>query len=372
MRRSAYVNRYYLSDAGPMPPGSRGGLRGLGPSAAAAQSKCDGAKVKDYGKAVGCLTKLGGKVLVLGAADDSAKAIVCINKFMEKCVKAEAKGDCTPAVRSCAELTTAADTCRGAAATGHLYWSHGGIGRLDLNGRNVTEIIGSGESGGAVGIAVDGQHIYWTNNPPTGLPSIGRANLDGSAPDPAFISGSVAYALGAIAVNNQYLYWVGTNYPGVAAIGRAKLDGSDVDWQFIGLGPRSPAAVALDANFVYWTDQAGPTIGRADLDGSNVNLDFLPVGSWGTAVAGIAVSDQHIYWTDAGSPYIFRANLDGSGAGPLIPLSAVPAYLALDASHVYWSPGMDGQPLGRAALDGSNVNESFGDPFFGSFITVGP
>lgn len=77
-----------------------------------AQSKCDASKLKEYGKKVLCLAKVDAKAAKKGEAVDTAKEQSCIDKFAEKCARAEGQDDCTGAVKSCAELMTEADVCR--------------------------------------------------------------------------------------------------------------------------------------------------------------------------------------------------------------------------------------------------------------------
>src|SRR5262249_5544070 len=128
---------------------------------------------------------------------------------------------------------------------------------------------------------------------------------------------------------------------------------------------------------IYWTDEAwgGGSIGRANLDGSNVERGFMLVGDdpW-----GIAANDRYLYWT-LGNPFvrgsIGRANLDGSGVTPaLISPSVYPVLgLRMVWSYVSWSSDPPSSHVGRAALDGSGANESFGDLTSGStFMAVGP
>jgi hypothetical protein len=92
-----------------------GGLVAFGPAPAAAQSSCDAGKLKEYGKKVFCLEKVDSQAAKKGLPPDAAKEQKCIDKFAEKCAKAESKGDCTGAVKSCADLMTEADACRTAA-----------------------------------------------------------------------------------------------------------------------------------------------------------------------------------------------------------------------------------------------------------------
>jgi virginiamycin B lyase len=89
------------------------------------------------------------------------------------------------------DLSGAASGPNGVAVDGqHIYWTTAGaVGRADLSGKNVDlHFIATGDSN-AYGVAVDGQHVYWAN---LRAGTIGRANLDGSSPEPAFISGASA------------------------------------------------------------------------------------------------------------------------------------------------------------------------------------
>ena len=126
-------------------------------------------------------------------------------------------------------------------------------------------------------MAVDGQHIYWTNDAGN---TIGRANLDGSSPNQSFITG--ANAPHGVAVDGQYIYW--TNGAG-NTIGEANLDGSSPNQSFIS-GANNPHGVAVDGLHIYWTNESGNTIGEANLDGSSPNQSLI---SGANAPHGVAV-----------------------------------------------------------------------------------
>jgi hypothetical protein len=76
-------------------------------------------------------------------------------------------------------------------------------------------------------VAVDGAHVYWSNL--SGGTTIGRANLDGSAPDESFITG--AFHPCGVAVDPSHVYWANTGAS--PSIGRANLDGTGANQAFI-------------------------------------------------------------------------------------------------------------------------------------------
>jgi len=251
-----------------------------------------------------------------------------------------------------AVLVVIACGCLAAQADAFVYWSNDlAIGRANLDGSGVNQnLFGVGLY--PAGVAVDRQHIYWTN---PGTFTIGRANLDGSDADKSFITATSQ----AVAVDGQHIYWTD---PGASTIGRANLDGSGVDPSFI-TGANYPQGVAVDGQHIYWADPVAGTIGRANLDGSGVDPSFIATGR----ALGVAVDAQHIYWTsdnpttDTGT--IGRANLDGSDVDPsFITGMGLSFGVAVDAQHIYWTDFnvlSNAGTIGRANLDGSGVDDSF-------------
>jgi hypothetical protein len=176
----------------------------------------------------------------------------------------------------------------------HIYYTgqKGGL-RANLDG---TEQIATGLSAFQEVAAVDNGHIYWV----VGTSGIGRANLDGSDPEPEFITEiGAAVESGGIAAYNGYLYWA--NYSGGfgATIGRANLATKVVESEFTEEFPEAggPRGIAVDADGVFWTDNpSGGTnkIGHVGLLGGKANLDYIPGAHVG--VAGIAVQGSDLYW----------------------------------------------------------------------------
>ena len=234
-----------------------------------------------------------------------------------------------------------------ARADAFVYWGQGvAVGRANLDGTGVTQ-SSIAPAGSPQGVAVDGQHVYWTN---FFTNSIGRANLDGSGINQTFISPATAGDTPkGVAVDRQHIYWTSNR----GTIGRANLDGTGVDQSFIS-GASALAGVAVDGQHIYWANVAAGTIGRANLDGSGVDPTFITCAS---VPQGVAVDGQHIYWTNNGT--IGRANLDGTSVDQVFIIGAdVPDALAVDGQHIYWVNVAAGT-IGRAGLDSSNVDQSF-------------
>ncbi|MEA2420992.1 MAG: hypothetical protein QOF55_91, partial [Thermoleophilaceae bacterium] len=194
--------------------------------------------------------------------------------------------------------------------------------------------------------------------------SIGRANLDGTNPNPRFITG--AGAPSGVAVNATHIYWANQS---TNSIGRANLDGSGATQSFI-TGVKNPGDIAVDERHIYWSGGSTNSIGRANLNGSSPNQNFIrSVVVTGTG-GGLFVSTTHIYWTTSGpgTAAIGRANLDGSNAnralitgaclGPADPECFSPVDVAVDASKVYWTNPGNGR-IGRANLDGAAPQPTF-------------
>jgi hypothetical protein len=171
-----------------------------------------------------------------------------------------------------------------------------------------------------------------------------------------------------------------------AAIQRADIGGENVNQSCV---PVHALGVAVDAAHIYWADPASSTIGRANLDCGEVEGAFIVVPDLeaepGILVPGkpqyVAVDASHIYWTDlpegeeinqfppAEDGVIGRAAIDGNAESVEAEfisstvtgegLSA-PQGIAVDAAHIYWANPQDGdKSIGRADIDGSNADLHF-------------
>jgi hypothetical protein len=259
----------------------------------------------------------------------------------------------------------------------HIYWANpsaGAIGRAQLNGEgdatNVEEEFITDTSAKATiegqevtlpgkpqYVAVNGEHIYWTNSADGGKEhgTIGRAELGGGKPEPEFISGATNPE--GIAVAAEYVYWAnGGKETATRTIGRAKqADGKEVEQAFIAVDDSSieftPQGLAVDATHIYMTingAQKSNYVFRYDLDGKNRLLWF---DDFGIEARGIALDGGHVYWGRQAKETIGRAKLDLSEPEKeFIKEAGHPLGVAVDGGHIYWSanqesPGNPGNDL---------------------------
>jgi hypothetical protein len=220
----------------------------------------------------------------------------------------------------------------------------------------------------AVGMSVSGGFLYWAN---PSADAIGRAKLNGegaaSEVEEEFITGASNPQY--VAVDGEHIYWTNAadGKDGTGTIGRAKLGASGVEEVNQGFitGASNPTGIAVDsgAEFLYWGNagSARPTrtIGRAKLGAAGaeeVKQGFVEL-NLGALPQGLAVNATHIYAAvnNNGEGYLFRYDLDGDpsswtvffdGGHPGLGVRG----LVLDATHVYWSR-QGGESIGRCGLE---------------------
>jgi virginiamycin B lyase len=245
-----------------------------------------------------------------------------------------------------------------------VYWASSGqttIGRAKLNGTGVNNAFITGLSD-VHGVAVDSKHVYWTQGS-AATSSIGRANLDGSGANPNFIPHTTGINFAAlapqagIAVNTNGVYWANS---GTTTIGRANIDGSAPNPTLINIPGTVICGIAANEGFVYWLDASiGQRIGRAGADGSSPTASFIPGVS---PSCGLAADNSFLYW-GAGSKAIGRAPVGGGAANNSFIPSATPAAnnpcgVAVNSQYVFWGNSGATDFIGRANLSGGSSNPS--------------
>jgi len=238
------------------------------------------------------------------------------------------------------------------AASAAVYWGeNGGIGAANFDGTSPNHDyfqppFPSDSGGPNCGLAVSDSHLYWV-----GAWGIGRVNLDGPAA-PATVSPHLEQPCG-VAIDSTHLYWIEWK---MGLVGRANLDGSAPEPVLVS-GLDHPCGVTVTGSRLYWIDWRG--IGRSRLDGSEPEREIIT----GTGPGGCALASdsQYLYWGARGS--IGRVSLDGLHNEPdfITGLGGVGA-LAVDRDHIYWADSNEGMvysTVGRADIDGSDVNRAF-------------
>ncbi len=197
--------------------------------------------------------------------------------------------------------------------------------------------------------------LYWTSGNPE---AIGRAELDGSGAESSFIDfGEGETEPNGVAVQGEFVYW--SEFAG--AIGRAKLDGSEVEEAFITLSGQV-GGIAVDSGHIYWANLNSESIGRANIDGTEVDESFIEAAELDEIEAiDVAVDSNHVFWTNNDLESIGRSNLDGSGVEQeFVKGVGDPWGLDLDSEHIYWANRAPGKAaIGRADIDGTGVDPSY-------------
>lgn len=263
-------------------------------------------------------------------------------------------------------LSVAALFALAPAANAYVYWSNSdSIGRAKLDGSNVNKsfiAVGSSGGGGVQDVAVDSSHLFWINDyAGTVADSIGQSGLTGWSKTQSLIGPSGSYVRQPLrlAVTSSNIYWANCNG---ATVGRASIDGSTPSGYWLNASPCT-SAVAVDGTHVYWVSRgASVTVGRTNLDGTG-STNLITGLDAGALAPDIAVDSNYLYWTNYLTGAIGRADLDGSNPdASFITGTSQPRGLAIGSGRIYWSSAGTGQ-IGRATLNGagaaSNVQQDF-------------
>lgn len=230
----------------------------------------------------------------------------------------------------------------------------------------------------AVGVAVDGSHVYWAN-PKAG--TIGRADLDGTNVVPAFISpGAVEFGSEEtiesepryVAVDAGHIYWTNTGRSDSqfgpvdkeGTIGRAEINGAkaSIEPAFV-RGASNPQGIAVNASHIYWanagrTDETR-TIARSAIGGGEVNETFHEVRGNGWTPYGVGLSATHVYFSfneeSDDNGYLGRIPLEGGSKEFHFIGKAGVRGVAMDSGHVYWATQGE-EAIGRADLELENLD----------------
>jgi DNA-binding beta-propeller fold protein YncE len=237
-------------------------------------------------------------------------------------------------------------------AGGHIYWTNmgspkandGSIDRADLDGKNITNVVPSGQTFTPKQLQFDAKNrkLYWCDR--EGM-RVMRANLDGSKietlvdssqgdsrPGPDQTKWPVGIALD---VEGGKVYWTqkGGDNAGQGRIFRANLtiplgqtpaNRKDIEVLYDNLPEPIDLDLDLGSRMMYWTDRGDPprgnTVNRAPMDAKPGNSKE-PEIIFNHLMEGIGLSldlkNGRMFVTDLGGS-VYSANLDGSNPKNLL------------------------------------------------------
>jgi hypothetical protein len=229
-------------------------------------------------------------------------------------------------------------------------------------------------------VATDSQYIYWVNSAAN---TIGRAGLDGSNPNPIFVSvpplkvENEKGELEEVSANPQYvavdaghIYWTseGEGRDKEGTVGRVDIEGTtpSVEGEWI-KGASKPKGIAVNGTYVFWGNAgSNHSLGRALVaDGSDVRQECLE-GEGSQQPQGLAIDTGHLYWSvfalSGNFGYLHRSSLECSPSAfekfGVVGVDTELRGIAVDSGHVYWASQGD-EAIGRADLDLGSIEREF-------------
>jgi hypothetical protein len=180
-------------------------------------------------------------------------------------------------------------------------------------------------------MAVDATSVYWTNcgDPVTG--SVMKVPKAGGE----MVTLATGYRLSGIAVDATSVFWMaGIPDASGGALMTVPIGGGTPTT--LASRPGTPAHLAVDASYAYWTEQTQGAVLKVSLTGGAPTTIAPAPGAW-----QIVVGDTDVYWNGRG---VMKAPKIGGPPIELTPgLHMLPtAGLAVDAKNVYFTSGPPG------------------------------
>ncbi len=189
------------------------------------------------------------------------------------------------------------------------------------------------------GIAVDRQHIFWTDttgNKVMRLQKTAAPNTPVVIADLGALDGGMRPFGGGpygIAIDSNYVYW--TNNSG-GQVMMVSIDGGTPT--VIADGQEAPLGIAVDATNVYWTNQYGGEVYQQLLAGPFDGGTLTLLASNQAGPTGIAVDSNFVYWTNKFGESVNFVPINGGQVAPVSPVPTNASYeIAVDSKNIYWT-----------------------------------
>lgn len=191
-------------------------------------------------------------------------------------------------------------------------------------------------------VAVDATHVYFAEIG-TGAGDfrdgrVARAPKDATAASPEVIS-PIVPMVGALVLSGPYVYFasLGTTsngtYQNDGAIWRVAREGGA--GERLAKNQRRPIGLAVDAQYVYWTNAYEQAVARCSIDGCGESPTTLYTNV--DVPGSLAQGDGFLYWTSTMGSNVVRAPKAGGGSVLEIASSrGLPAGIVRDGSELFW------------------------------------
>ncbi|WP_437951035.1 hypothetical protein WME98_09645 [Sorangium sp. So ce296] len=236
-----------------------------------------------------------------------------------------------------------------AVAEGNVFWTNwGGDSVMQWSHSGNTIITLASRQWGPIGIKSDGAHVFWVNrgdeSGSTG--QVMRVPVGGGQEPTAIATGQPKPL--HVAIDDDFVYW--TNEGGPVVRARKDSDGSE-PLVTISSDAGMPWAIAVDDTRVYWTvqDRGGRVMSAPK--GSTGEGPFTTLATEQGDPYEIAIDDTYVYWTTPTIGTVMRVAKTGGEVTTLVSGREVPRGIAADRTGVYWADMNSGRIM-RALPNG--------------------
>ena len=226
------------------------------------------------------------------------------------------------------------------------------IGRADLDGSNNNPHFAWGPADYPYSLTTDANWLYIGYS----YQGFRRVDVESGGPvDPTF-SFSGGLDMRGVAVDGEHIYWTGfaDKY-----VHRANLDGTNIESQWLDTkSPGSVWGVDVDGSNVYWTSRNPGTVGKANLDGASASVQP-------TLITGInATGQNHQISVVGGTAKVpLGAAIDNTGVPTVSGTVAVDETLTASSGTWLATPDQTYYTWEVSADDGTTWDLATGDGF---------
>lgn len=226
----------------------------------------------------------------------------------------------------------------------NVFWTNESIGNVEkVPIAGGTAVVIGFTQPFAYGITVDGQHLYWSRRS-NNNGAIARVSLGGGAP--VDIASNLGFPEG-MANDATHIYW------GSFSTGIRRMPKGGTTLEVLAETFSTPSRIALDADWVYFTQYQSGGVVRVRKDDSQVEILYSDAGG----ALGVAVDATAVYWVNFLSGRVYRVDI-ASQAETALALGTSPRDIVVDATHAYYSESGANRIM-RVVKDGSAAAEVF-------------